>query len=369
MAENYTRTISTADLEETPRIVLEQAVGDVHIEAWDRPEVQISISDEDELFDVEQSGSIFSIRSHPPVRRAREMWEPALEGLKDLEIGLERVASRVERKVQRKMRHLHRGIAEGFSVNIGRWTSGLDYNIKVPHNCNITLRTSTGDLSIAGVNGTLFAQATSGDVRLADVSGTALVSSSSGDIHIEKIEGKLGAHTVSGDLRIDDAALTELSVHTSSGDIDLDLRRLPGGDWGVKTVSGDLNLSMPRDSRLTVEVQTLSGDVDCDLPHERVRLGTARGKQLVINGGGPLVRLHTVSGDVRIESNSNGGAQARVEGGATTDLSRSRRDSEDRVESEAQAARRQAELDVLQAVERGELSPQEAMDRLRNLGR
>jgi hypothetical protein len=129
---------------------------------------------------------------------------------------------------------------------------------------------------------------------------------------------------------------------------------------------------MPRDSRLTVEVQTLSGDIDCDLPHERVRLGTARGKQLIINGGGPFVRLQTVSGDVLINSNTerdDDDDEDDDEHGATTDLSRSRRDFEAQVESEARAARQQAELDVLQAVERGELSPQEAMDRLRNIGR
>jgi hypothetical protein len=372
MPDNYKRTLSTAELEETPRVVLEQAVGDVHITGWDRQEIQISISDEDELFDVEQSGPIFSIRSLPPTRRARELWEPALEGLKDLEIGLERVASRVERKVQRKMRHLHRGIAQGFSVNLGRWTSGLDYEIKVPHNCNVTLRTSTGDIAIHEVNGTIFAQATSGDITLGDISGTALVNSASGDIHIDTIEGKLGAHTASGDLHIDEANLSELSVHTASGDINLDLKRLPEGEWGIKTVSGDLRLKIPRESRLTVEVQTLSGDVDCDLPHERVRLGTARGKQLIINGGGPFVRLQSVSGDVLIDSNDrrddDDDDDNDNERGFTVDLSRGRR-PEDRVESEIQAQRRQAELDVLQAVERGELSPQEAMDRLRTIGR
>jgi hypothetical protein len=365
MAEDskYTRTIPTGELEETPRLVLEQAIGDVHVEGWDRPEIQISISDDDELFDVDQSGSQILVRSRPEgMKRRGEPWGPAVEALKDLDLGLERVASRVERRVEKRLRHLHHGIARGFSVNFGRWSSGLDYEIKVPHNCNLTLRTSTGDLSVRDVNGTLFLQATSGDIHMAGISGTALVHSASGDVHIDGVEGKLGAHTASGDLRVRKASLSELSVHSSSGDVELDLRRLPEGEWGVHAVSGDLDITIPRDSRLTVEVKTLSGDVDCSLPHERIRLGTARGKSLVINGGGPPVRLETVSGDVNIGSNNGSEGSRDEEDRPRTEGSR----DEDRG-PDPRAARRQAELEILQALERGELSAQDAMQRLSDL--
>ena len=52
MPDRFTRTISTAEFTETPRLSLEQATGDLLIEGWDRPEIKIETSDEDEGFEV-----------------------------------------------------------------------------------------------------------------------------------------------------------------------------------------------------------------------------------------------------------------------------------------------------------------------------
>jgi len=263
--------------------------------------------------------------------------------------------------MQRKMRHMHLDLGRGFSINVGRWSSGQDYDIKVPHDCNITLRTSTGDISIAEVNGTIFVKTTSGDIRMQKVSGVVLAQCASGDVSFDGVDGKLGAQSASGDVRVLRANLRDVSVHSASGDVALDLLSLPEGEWGIRSVSGDVDLRIPGDARLTVEVKTLSGDVHCSLPHERVRLGTARGKQIIINGGGPTVRMESVSGDINIRPSTP------TPGGQTEDLSRG--DSEDIREPEGYAARKQAELDILQQVERGELSPDDAMRRLSDIGR
>src|SRR5207249_622009 len=127
------------------------------------------------------------------------------------------------------------------NVDIGRWMSGRDYYIKVPHTCNLTLRTSSGDLRVADVAGTLLLQATSGDMNLERVGGNVLASSASGDITINGLEGKLGARSASGDVRIKNAALQELSVTSASGDVNLELTRTPEREWEAKSVSGDLN--------------------------------------------------------------------------------------------------------------------------------
>ena len=359
MATGYTRTISTAELDETPRVALEQALGDIQVEGWDRPEIEIAISDEDQLFDLEQVESQILIRPRPRTRNVQEMWAPAVEGLKDLELGLEKVAGRLERKLQRRMRHMHLDLGKGFSINFGQYSSGQDYKIKVPHNCNITMRTSTGDISIKDVNGTIFVKTTSGDIRMGKVSGVILAQCASGDLHFNGVQGKLGAHSASGDVTVLNAELDDVSVHSSSGDVEIDLRKLPEGEWGVRSVSGDVDVTLPGDAKLTAEVKTLSGDVHCSLPHERIRLGTARGKQLVINGGGPTVRMETVSGDVNIRPNTR----------TARDGESSERDEDRERDSEVYSARSEAELEILKQVENGDLSPQEAMQRLSQLGR
>lgn len=369
MAEKgYTRTISTAEFGATPRLVLEQPTGDVSIEGWDRPEIEVSITDERELFEIDQTGSQVLVRSVPPKSRSEFSFERPdidLSGLGDLGAGLERVAAKVERSVERSLRKVGKGL-KGINFDLGRWSGGRDYTIHVPHDCDITLRTSTGDIEVGGVNGTQFLQSSSGDIELRNLKGNVLASTASGDFSIVEMDGKLGVRTASGDINIEKAATKDLSVHTASGDVNLDLLAVPDRDFEVKSVSGDVSVRLPGESRLTIEVSTLSGDIESRFKHEMERRGPGRGRAttLHVNGGGPAARISTVSGDIMIHPRK--GERAPEMGEPTRDLSRQ---SSDMQEPEGYADRKAQELEILQALERGELSAQDAMQRLTALER
>src|SRR5438552_8947683 len=275
MPDRFTRTISTAEFTETPRLSLEQATGDLRIEGWDRPEIKIETSDEDEGFEVEQAGSQVVVRSRPfrcNFENLGNSIEPAMGELENLGLGLEKVAGKLQRKAARSVRHAtHRMRHIEGRIDLGRWAGGRDYFIKVPHDCDLTLRTSTGDVLIAGVNGTIFLQSTAGDTRLERLSGNVLVSSASGDISIDGVEGKLGVRAAAGDIHIRRANLQEVSASSASGDVLLGLLRVPDREFEIKTVSGDLRLEIPSDGRLTAEISTFSGDINCEFPHEQTR--------------------------------------------------------------------------------------------------
>ncbi|HEY0070321.1 MAG TPA: DUF4097 family beta strand repeat-containing protein [Chloroflexia bacterium] len=355
--------INTAEFTETPRIVLEQPVGDITIQGWDNTAIEISTDDEDDDYDVEVSGSQVTLRNAPP-RKARinEGLETAMRELGHLGLDVDRVARRVERQVERGMRRF-----KDFNVNleIGRWSHSHDFRIQVPYNCDLMLRTSSGDIYVKDVNGTLFIQTTSGDVNLDRISGNLLASSASGDIHAHGVEGKVGIRSASGDIALERADLQELGVQTASGDINAYLKRVPDREFEVRTVSGDLRVTVPADARLTAEMTTVSGDLRCKLPHEIISRSGRRSRTLVVNGGGPAARFQSVSGDVTVMPD-------RLEGGArTSDLSRLEDDSneEDITVPEGEVSREQAQLDILQAVQRGEITSQEALNRLSNLRR
>ncbi|MEO6456743.1 MAG: DUF4097 family beta strand repeat-containing protein [Chloroflexia bacterium] len=379
--EDNTRTISTADFADKPRIMLEQATGDVNIEGWDRQEVEVS-TDDDSGIQVEQEGSQIIIRSRFRRERERDRDEDRVPHRRhgrdfgDITLGLEGIAAEVERGVARSIRKLGRRIEA--EIEIGRWTGGRDFTLKVPHKCDITLRSSTGDLDIREVQGALYLQTATGDIRLENIEGAAIVNSASGDIQVDMITGKLGVHSASGDVRIDQANLEELSAHTASGDIHLEMMSVPGKGFDIKTVSGDLSVELPRDARLTAQLSTFSGDLDCNMSHERVQRGPGRGREqtITINGGGPLAHFSSVSGDVSIHG-SKRQSMVQPAGEPTMDLSRqsapqassdpSSEGSDDISEPEGYAARKQASLEILQAVERGELSAQDAVRRLSEL--
>jgi hypothetical protein len=382
--EAYTETISTANFPSTPRLILEQPTGDVRIEGWDRPEVQVSVEDSAGTFEVEQEGSVVRVRTRPGKFKLVNFIEPAEEAFGSIRIGLqaaglEELGARIERQVERSVRRIGRKFGH---FDFGEWLhGGQDYTIRVPHECDLTLRTSSGDISVSNVSGTHYLQSTSGSIKLSRCSGNALVSSSSGDISVQDAQGNLAVRTVSGDISTQGLDVKELSVSTTSGDLTLDLLRLPDHPLELKSVSGDLTLYIPADARVTLEFSTISGDIDCGFPRSQVSY-TARGRRgvnLSINGGGQTIRVQTVSGDISVlpgrrDSGRWEYKQTPQTPSHTADLSArqpaeeaAQPASEDLATPESYTSRQQKELEILQAVQRGELSAQEAMRRLSEL--
>jgi DUF4097 and DUF4098 domain-containing protein YvlB len=291
--------------------------------------------------------------------------------LRDLgvDVDMDRMASKVERSIARGMRRASR---HGFNIDIDlgnwSWKGGRDYHIKVPHNCDLSLRTSSGDLYIKGVTGTLLFQTSSGDLRLNNIGGNLLANSASGDITITGLKGKMAVRTASGNITTRETELAEVSVQTASGDTALDFVQLPTGTIEVRTVSGDLMVYAPYDARFTLQTRTLSGSVRCGFPRDKASYRSANKREttLDINGGGNPVQVATVSGDITIRPRSLP-TETETSGAGTTDLSRTEDNQGDISRPEGYVSRQQAELDILQKVERGELSPQEALQALSKL--
>lgn len=376
MAEGYTQTISTAEFNEAPRINLEQPTGDVFVEVWDKPEIEVSISDKNGYFEIEQDGSNITIRNSTNRSKVVNFRTPEGQHLQDMAQDFARAASgidqrNIERSIERTMRKMSR-FGVNIDINLGNWGGGRDYRISVPHNTHLNLRTSSGDIKVDGVTGTHVFQTSSGDLKLHNVGGNLLASTASGDVTIHGLEGKLAVRTASGDIRTKELSLDELSLNTASGDVQLDLASLPERNFEVRTVSGDLTMFLPSDAAFHLETRTLSGSINSGFSRDRVKFQSSgkRETSIDVNGGGSLtIQAATVSGDITINprkdySRSDNG---ETPGAMTTDLTRSDNHG-DRTEPEGYASREQAKLEIFQKVERGELSAQEALEAITRLG-
>ena len=110
--QGYTQTISTAEFLETPGLALEQPTGDVYIESWDRPEIQVSIK-EDGYFEIEQQGSRVEIENRPGRFKLVDFLEQGEdlrnigEDLRNFGIDIDRMAytRRAQRGTWRRARH------------------------------------------------------------------------------------------------------------------------------------------------------------------------------------------------------------------------------------------------------------------------
>lgn len=284
---------------------------------------------------------------------------------------------------------------------------GASANVQLEHlTGTIRARTASGDVRVADLGGEIAIQTASGDVGAHALDGAVRINSASGDVKVERAARDLEIQTASGDIILDGitgalsvgsasgdcaaraSALSSCHAKTASGDLTIATALAPDGDYDFQTVSGDLALFVPEETRATVTIKTVSGDLSTALPSTND--GGKRNRTLSINGGGVPVRVKTVSGDCTIRAAreqlpslptpaARPAPSARpampaapptppmpslppsVAAAAAAGILAAPTQGEPQEDSMSET------LDVLQAVERGELSIDEAMDRLAQL--
>jgi len=197
----------------------------------------------------------------------------------------------------------------------------IDYDITVPADTAVRARSGSGNQEIDGLRSKLDLESGSGDMRLRDVSGDIHVHTGSGNVEGREVSGPLTAEAGSGDIRVEAKGSGDVRVHTGSGNIELhqvngamraeagsgDVRvdGVQKGDWDVKTGSGNVQLKLPEQAAFDIGASTGSGRVVVDHPVTMTLQGDVRHEQRSVRGkvrgGGPLVTVHTGSGDVHID--------------------------------------------------------------------
>jgi hypothetical protein len=193
----------------------------------------------------------------------------------------------------------------GSIIRVGHQSQNRDWF----HNVSI-------DYDITTPKGTdLEASSGSGDVRVDDLAGPAKLNSGSGSIEASGLSGRIILSTGSGDIRASMTMTTEVKAETGSGSIrlngvqgalkaqtgsgDIEVQGQPTSPWKLGTGSGSVTLSTGG-AHFTLDASTGSGSVHSDPPlttHGSLEKHHVEGE---INGGGPIVRVETGSGDVRI---------------------------------------------------------------------
>ena len=265
-------------------------------------------------------------------------------------------------------------------INFGR-SSAVDYDISVPRDCSVRLNSVSADVKITGIRAEVGVQTVSGDLTLEDIAGELTATTISGDIQGNTITGTLVARTTSGDCELRRTRLRRFSINSVSGDFRVETPLIVGEQCFAKTVSGDLSLIVPPDTKATVHLKSVSGSVGCELPAEIVKSGR-RHWQGRINGGGAQLEMTSVSGDLNI-SRGDGSApnvseppeyvrpeptaaelRGYGESGEPDQQSVQGQDHEHAPGPTADEAEVGSTAEVLAALERGDISVDEAMTRL-----
>ena len=252
---------------------------------------------------------------------------------------------------------------------IGR--GGPDLAVEAPRNATLLVDSSSGGITADGFAGEQRYRSTSGDLRLRDVSGRLAVEEVSGDVDATVIgSASLAARTVSGDVAVRAATIRDLGVTTTSGDVRLAGELDGPGPFHIESVSGDAVLALAGDLR--VDLRTVAGDLRSEI--EGRAESRPGGRSISIGRAGPTLSIRTMSGDVRLVRPTpvvRDAPQTVVivpdaEGPDAEGPGAEGPDGPDRTPDLGEAAE-VARLEILRALERGELDVAEATRRLEAL--
>lgn len=197
----------------------------------------------------------------------------------------------------------------------------VDYEITVPADTTIRTHSGSGDQTIEGTHGNVDLQSGSGELKLTKITGEIHFQTGSGNVRAREISGAVRGGAGSGDMEVEETGAGDIDLHTGSGNItvrgihgglhaqagsgDITAEGTMTGGWEIRTGSGNVHARLPADAAFDANVSTSSGTLDVDAPITMTVQGrvnethkTIMGK---VRGGGPMLTLHTGSGDIHIE--------------------------------------------------------------------
>lgn len=171
------------------------------------------------------------------------------------------------------------------------------------------IETGGGSVTVSQCNGKLKVSTGGGSVDLKDVGGPADIETGGGSIRLTSATGHVHAETGGGGIEL--YGVPSATAETGAGGITVKLVNTGGErrDSEIETGAGDITLYIAPDVALNLRATVDMGNghrITSDFPEIHVssegdqwgpKTLTAEGK---LNGGGPIVKVHTSSGDICI---------------------------------------------------------------------
>jgi DUF4097 and DUF4098 domain-containing protein YvlB len=164
-----------------------------------------------------------------------------------------------------------------------------------------TLKTSGGSITINGALGRVDARTSGGSIRIGDTAGPVDARTSGGSITLARVKGNVYAHTSGGGITIDEAS-GSIDASTSGGSIKAQISGPITADSKLSTSGGNVTISVAPGVSFELDARASGGGVSSDLPitvQGRLDDNELRGK---INGGGAKLTLRTSGGGIRVKS-------------------------------------------------------------------
>ncbi len=255
------------------RVSVENAVGDIEIQGWNRNEVRLTgrLGDNVDELEIDETSSALQITVIN--RNKRDIDETVLK-LK-VPAGANIDASAVSADIE---------------------ISGLD-------NEKLTGTSVSGDVDVRAKSLWVSLESVSGDVDFSGQSTRISAESVSGDIELSGISGDVEATTVSGDMALQGGIIDNGKLETVSGDIRISTALSGSGRLTAESMSGDVTVTLPASQSGLFKAQSFSGRIRTDFGSvTRAKHGPGSHLKQSVGDGRAEIRVESFSGNIKLLS-------------------------------------------------------------------
>jgi DUF4097 and DUF4098 domain-containing protein YvlB len=183
----------------------------------------------------------------------------------------------------------------------------VDYEVSVPADASVTLRSSTGLLHAEGLHGDVTLEGSQANVEVRDISDAHVhVRTLNGSVALTNIRnGHVEITSVSGDVTLNAVNGPLVQVNSTSGKIRYEGDFGSSGEYMLTSHSGDIEASAPTDASIDVTARSVRGKVENDFLLEPkhtpfvVKAGSAFAGTM--NKAASSVRLFSFSGKIHLK--------------------------------------------------------------------
>jgi DUF4097 and DUF4098 domain-containing protein YvlB len=193
------------------------------------------------------------------------------------------------------------------SENVKSSELDADYQITVPEETQLQIRTDSGLVVVERVYGDLSFETVAADVQLEEVGGYLVVKTVGGTITCTRCLGRINVTSISGNVQLFQPQMDNVRVQTTSGNIffDGDFRR--SGIYILKNHSGLIEVRFSDTDSFDLSATSLKGEVENQAnlkpdPHGRHQSLPRLSKSILgtFNEGHAKVELSSFSGTIKI---------------------------------------------------------------------
>jgi DUF4097 and DUF4098 domain-containing protein YvlB len=245
-----------------PALRVETNDGRVVVTPWDRPEVAIHVTTygwhigSQVRVTAEQSGSEISVNAH---------------------------------------------VMPTFGIMFGsHW---VHIEVSMPRKADLNVHTGDGGVQIEPLEGQVRVWTGDGHIEARGLRGDVNLRTGDGGIEATGLDGRLVASSGDGHITVR-GRFDALDVSSGDGSIEAEAiaGSLLGAGWTLHTGDGGLTLRVPSGIKADLDASTGDGHISVEIPVEvEGEWRPRRELRGTINGGGPLLRLRSGDGSIRIE--------------------------------------------------------------------